>query len=606
MIKRKVWQQAVPLLLFLLFAAYVLLGNYPDMLYMAQERNEFFGTLHFFSEKMSEPFGLMSYLGCYLTQFFYYPALGVGLLLLVWAACYGITLRLLNVVNDKPLHPVQPWLALMPLACLLCSLTDVGYWIYILPMRGYWFSQSLAYLCLLLLLLAGRGLTSKWRIVWSVAGSLLLFPLMGWWIVLFPILMLEVPTDEGKGDWSLSSFARRGVCLSAILGVLLWNRTVYTHGNHFLAGLPYFTSNTVDSVRTSYPFLLLSLFLLLLFLPATWLKERAETKREKLSKGWMPWAIRGVSMLLIVGMTWMLSFRDYNYQAEMRMDRALMEDDWQTIIAEEQKAESPSRSMVCLANIALLNTGELGNRSFALGNSGVEINNPDSLNVNVMLMSAPLIYYNYGKVQYAVRWVMESAVNYGFSPYHLKCFVRAAQEAGDTRLVDRYMQLLKRTTFHGTWHPLPSTPIVQNLHKSFLDVLDSDNDDCERYLIENFSLARGSSSPLVKELNLFYSMIYRDPQYFWPAFHAYMLQLEGKELPLHYQEAYLVMQDNFPVQLPYQVDITPMTKQNYSSYGRELAQYTRQGLSKEQIGEAMKKSWGHTYWWYIMYGRMNY
>ncbi len=605
MIKRNVWQQLVPLLLFLSFAAYVLLGCYPDMLHMAQERNEFLGTSQFFVEKMSEPFGLMSYLGCYLTQFFYYPALGVGLLLLVWAACYGITMRLLTS-HGRTLHPVQPWLALMPLACLLCSLTDVGYWIYILPLRGYWFSQSLAYLCLLLLLLAGGGMAQKWRIVWGVAGSLLLFPLLGLWIVLFPVLLFELPTGEGKERLSLSIRALKGICLLALLGALLWDRFVFPEGNYFLAGLPYFTSNTVDAVRCSYPFILLLAFLLLLFFPATWLQQRAEAGKGKPAKGWMPWALGLVSMGLIAGMTMVLSFRDYNYQAEMRMDRALMQDDWQTILAEAGKAETPSRSMVCLTNIALMNTGGLGNRSFALANSGIEINNPDSLNVNIMLMSAPLVYYNYGKVQYAIRWAMESAVNYGFSPYHLKCFVRAAQEAGDTRLVDRYMQLLSRTTFHASWQPLPPTPVVQDLHRSFLDVLDSDYDDCEHYLIENFSLAHGAKSPLVKELNLFYTMIYRDPQRFWPAFHAYMVETKGAELPLHYQEAYLVMQENYPVQLPYEVPVTPMTKQNYSGYGRDLAQYTRQGLSQEQIGEAMKKAWGHTYWWYIMYGRKSY
>ncbi len=616
---RKLLFYTLPLVLFVICAGYILVGQYSDMLFTAQDRNEFFTTTDFFCHTVSDPFGLMTYLGSYLTQFFYYPALGASLLILLWCAIYVVTIKAFGLSFR--------WsaLALLPLGCLCVSITDVGYWVYILLLHGYWFSETITILIVLLMLWAARCTSAKRRASWYIIGSLIAFPIIGWGCYLFALCFFATQCAE-SADRRMPFWHHLCGLLLVILVPFFYARHVYVEMNIYAvlqAGIPYFQSSTVDALRPSYPFILLAVFLLLLSagLPL-WRKECDKVKSiDKFNFRALRsyYGVTVLSLLLFWGINKVWAFDNYNFQAEMRMNQAAMEDDWQTIIREAEKAEAPSRTMVLFKNIALLNTGELGNRGFQIGASGVDINNIDSLNLNVMQIASPLIYYHYGKIQFATRWCMENAVGYGNSPYYMKVYVRAAQETHEPLLMQRYLHLLSLTSFHKDWRPLPSTPLLHKLNVGFSDVIDSDNNDLERYVIENFSLAMGSDISVIKELNLFYSMIYRDPSRFWPAFHAYagMHMFERvntntqettrfTQLPIHYQEAYLIMQENYPVELPYSVEIAPMVNQNYQLYKQAVSTLERQGLDAKAIGEQLYGAWRHTYWYYIMYGRKAY
>ena len=68
-----------------LLAAVLLALFEADMLWTAQEQNLFLHTPLFFEQQMVKAGGLLTWMGCYLTQFFYYPMLGAGVLCLLWA-----------------------------------------------------------------------------------------------------------------------------------------------------------------------------------------------------------------------------------------------------------------------------------------------------------------------------------------------------------------------------------------------------------------------------------------------------------------------------------------------------------------------------------------
>ena len=142
----------VSLLAFILFVVYILYIN-QEVFYTAHDRSEFIFGAPFFNTLMSKPFGLMQYVGAWLTQFF----------------CK---------------------LMLLPVACLLVSVVDLGYWIYVSTIRGYWFSQSVGYLVMLLLLWAARCTPRKWHLVWYLLG-VCIYPVLGWFALLF-VLCLAV------------------------------------------------------------------------------------------------------------------------------------------------------------------------------------------------------------------------------------------------------------------------------------------------------------------------------------------------------------------------------------------------------------------------------
>ena len=123
----------VSLLAFISFVVYILYIN-QEVLYTAHDRSEFIVGAPFFNTLMSKPFGLMKYVGAWLTQFFCKPIVGTGILAAIWAMIYFVGAKAFRLQGSASA------LMLLPVACLLTSIVDLGYWIYILPYRGYWFS----------------------------------------------------------------------------------------------------------------------------------------------------------------------------------------------------------------------------------------------------------------------------------------------------------------------------------------------------------------------------------------------------------------------------------------------------------------------------------
>ena len=119
------------LLAFIAFVVYILYIN-QEVLYTAHDRSEFIYGTPFFHTLLSKPFGLMRYVGAWLTQLFCQPAIGAGVLMAIWA--------LIFIVGTKAfrLQGRASALMLLPVACLLTSIVDLGYWVYVSTIRGYW------------------------------------------------------------------------------------------------------------------------------------------------------------------------------------------------------------------------------------------------------------------------------------------------------------------------------------------------------------------------------------------------------------------------------------------------------------------------------------
>lgn len=589
------------------YAAYVLVGVYYDVLITAQDRNAFVNGSQFFCESISQPFGIFQYAGAFLTQLFYQPSLGAGILIALWTAIVLVGMKSLR------LDGVCRWLMILPAACLMSSIVDLGYWIYCLKLPGYWFSQSVAYLCLMLLLWVADATPRRFRIVWHVLIGFAAFPLFGWFSYLFTVTLLLMQCRKGNKPSWLDAV---GVILS-FLAPLVFRAVLYQGiplNDVYTAGFPVFKTFTDESLRPSMPFFLLSGITLLLALSRAIPQQKELTEAPK-SKAPSRNIFRtllspafGVAVAAVSAYAvWDVMFKDDNYIYEMQMTQATMDDDWQRVISVTEQTKTPSRTMVMLKNIALMNTGELGERSFELSNSGVEINNPDSLNVNIMQIAAPVIYYNYGKINYAMRWCMEFAVSYNtFSPYYLRTLIRCAQSTGEKELAARYLNRLHRTMFYAEWQPAAETPVVRELRTYSRESLDSDENSCERYLISLLSISHNANSPVLSELGVFYSMIVRTPNLFWTAFYDYASTHKGKKLPSSYAEACCIFKGKQPEGFPFDVDALPETMARYKAFMDDGNRYANMGFSEQGVADAMDTNWGHTYWWFNAFGRSEY
>ena len=75
------------LLAYIAFVIYILYIN-QEVFYTAHDRSEFLFGTPFFHTLMQKPFGLMQYVGAWLTQLFYHPAVGSAVLIAIWTLIF--------------------------------------------------------------------------------------------------------------------------------------------------------------------------------------------------------------------------------------------------------------------------------------------------------------------------------------------------------------------------------------------------------------------------------------------------------------------------------------------------------------------------------------
>ena len=575
---------SISLLAFMAFVVYVLYIN-QEVLYTAHDRSEFvFGT-PFFNTLMSKPFGLMRYVGAWLTQLFCEPVVGAGVLVAIWILIFFVGTKAFRLQGSASA------LMLLPVACLLTSVVDLGYWIYISTIRGYWFSQSVGYLVMLLLLWTARSTPRKWHLVWYLVGFCL-YPLLGWFALLFILCLALVE----KPTWR--------ECLGVVLlffTASIWHTQYYSNlrfDDVVLAGLPRFETPSDASPHLSIPFWVLGTVSVLIPVCGKYL-----------SKLFVP-IICAVAGIIF---TWSFMFQDKNYINEMRMVRYAFDDNWKEVLHIAEENKELTSTMVFLKNLALMNatpqagqgTGNknvLLDRSYKMGNDAVDLNNPDTLHVTLLDIASPLVYYNYGMINEAIRLSFENAIQAGFSPFYLKMLSRCALAKGDKQLVERYTTILHHRPFYGDWQPAPVTTTIKELEKCYPDEI-TGVENSDSYIVNSISYWYESDSKVASEQALFYAMMRCDSRRFWPALRKYVKLHMEEEFPLHAMEAYILYMDKAPEEKRMMLPVEQSVYERYKQFWATLERKAKPGMAIETIGEEMRKDFGDTYWWYNIFGR---
>ena len=573
----------VSLLAFILFAVYVLYLN-QEVLYTAHDRSEFVYGKPYFHTFMSKPFGLIQYIGAWFTQLFYYPALGSGVLATIWIIIFFVGAKAFRLEESASA------LILLPVACLLTSVVDLGYWIYVTTIRGYWFSQSVGYLVMLLLLWVARSTPRKWHSAWYLLGFCV-YPVLGWFALLF-ILCLVL---ADKPSWR----ELIGIVL-LIFTAALWRTLLYSNlrfDDVVLAGLPRFITPIDSSEHLTVPFWVLGAVSLLMAM-MNGFKRFNGANGVHILKFIVPvlCAVAGIVF------TWSFMFRDRNYIDEMRMVHYAEDDKWKEVLQIVEGNQKPTTSMVFLKNMALMNEGGLLDRSFKMGNIGYPITDSETLHVTFLNIASPLVYYNYGMMNEAVRLSFENSVQYGFSPFILKVLSRCALAKGDKELLERYTTLLHHLPFYGDWQPIPVPSKVKELQNAYSDEI-TGVENSDSYIINSISSWNKTDSKVSSEQALFYSMISCDAHRFWPTLRKYMKMHEGELFPLHAQEAYIIFIDREPEEKPMMLPVEEGVYHRYQQFCDMLARHVKPGKILRNVAEEMRKEWGDTYWYYYYFGR---
>lgn len=612
-INRGLWLPILYGVLFSAFAFYMLAVKNADYLYAIQERSLFLYDSSFFDMTMVKPGALMTYLGCFFTQFFYHPWLGTTMLIVIWLITYFLTIKAFNL---KGMYSV---LALLPIGALLCSETILGYWIYYNKVHGYWFAPSLGLMINMLMIWVYRMTSEKNR--WIDYSFIVLWCIIGYWatgwlgLLSTLIMALTNVTRTPKSRIIPILIAIACIVVTPIIAFQFYTQMRFCDA--WLVGFPIFETETVDATRPWYPFVTLTICLLVL--GAMSFARSPKTVLLKSKQALLLIALQIICVAGIVLCEFGADFDDYNYHAEFRIYRAIDENRWQDALEEVGAVPGdPTREILMLRDIALNRSGKIGDYMFKYNNMSKAPYVYDSLDVHMAQTNSPLVYLNYARLNFATRWCIENSVEHGFSYDSYKILTRCALVAGEYDLARKYINILKKTLYYKDWaekyEPMignpklieesPELSFIAEYYRHFHNMLDSDEGLVEMYLLNYFSNTMNKDSKQLQETTLYFALQSKDIDKFWPRFFLYAHLHPGEPMPIHYQEAAYLYGH-----LEQKVDISqlPFDKERivnrYAAFQQTSNKLVQQGKSPEEVGSYMKANYGDTFWWFYFFCR---
>lgn len=552
-----------------------------DYLFAVQDNSLFMKSHTFMMEKLAVPGGLLEWMGCYLVQFFYYPWLGSGMLILLWWIAYILTIRTFN------LKGVCTLLALVPVTALICSVVDLGYWLYYTNTSGYWFSQTLGYIATIVavygyFLLSKRNkyLATPYIILWVTLG----YGLLGWWALL-GTLVIGCCKDC---HWINRLLALS--CIAVVPWVAYYGHSQFRLEEAWYYGLPIFQKGDFTEWLLTVPFFVIGVATLLL----GWLCAKEIKGR------FMSVLFAVVIALLCIIIPLKSNVSDANFHAELRMYRAMDDSRWEDVVKEYQKrTASPTHQMVMMKNTALLHLGQLGERMYELGNAGCKPHS-GSLAVRMSVTAGPMLYYQNGLANFAYRWSIENEVEHGLSVKLLKMLVRCAIWSEENELAEKYISMLKSTLFHrqwarerermiydvGTFRQSEEYKAIAPIVVQGEGMLDFDSGLCEEYIINNFAYLLACNIQQ-QEAAACYAMMLKDDELMKFQIANYYDMNPNGNIPKHIQEA---------------VDI--LNKEHSADFQKFISDYqTAVGVGRKivDVGKDMKARYAGSYWWYYYF-----
>ena len=578
----------------LLIIAGALLMFESDFLWKLQDQNLFLNTKLFFNEQMVVPGGLLSWMGTYLTQYFYYPWLGTVLLSLCWLLMMWFTKRAFKLSNQ--------WsaLTLVPVALLLLTIVDMGYWVYILKLPGHVFVGTLGTTAVAGLLWAFRALPQRFglRLIFIVITAILGYPFLGIYGLGATLLMGLFIWNLEQPLWQKITGSVLALAGAAIVPQLCYHLVYYQTNlaNIYYAALPLFF--VTEEYHAYYlPYYGLALFFVLMVTGEGLCKHITLGKFQK-------WIVLGTQVLLVAGLAWGVShfwYKDENFHHELKMQRCIEQNDWQSVVAEGAlQQDEPTRAIVMMRNLALSRLGRQANEMYLYKNGSKRYEAP--FDMRLMLCVGPLMYYQYGMLNYCNRLSTEMGVEFGWRVSNLKLLAKCTILNKEDSEARKYLNLLKHTTFYADWaekaREMEELKTVAHM-MHYPNMLTSDGGNIEKFLMNRLAECTYADDPYFLEQTLLASLYTKDMGQFWYHFQDYSNLHPKDPMPRYFQEAaYLYGKlEGRPYidQMPFDQSV----KQSFESFMQAAerfddtdVEYAREGL----------KAFCHTYYYdyYLM------
>ena len=614
-------------LISLAVVAGLLLSYEKHVLWLVQEQSLFLDTSQFFSQQMVVPGGLLVYIGCFLTQLLYHPVLGVTVLCALWLLLMWL-LRRAFMVGER-------WASLLvvPVALLLIANVDMGYWIYPIKLKGWYFDATVGVTVIAALLWAFRVLSAYriWRRVLIVVIVAAGYPLFGTYAIAAAVLM-------GLWCWRLDKDRWQALvdCILAALMVvaipLLCYQYVYNQvnmANLWWTGLPIF--KIIDEYPEFYvPYALLGACLLILTVgkwntvakqeqsaPTPVTSERKRTqknskKQKSSSKKYSGWWQTAIVIIVLaatvygVNAAWM---KDENFHHETAMKHFIEQTRWEDVLAEADKQQDmPTRGVVVMRNLALSRLGRQSTEMYRYRNGSKQPASPFPFQLSMMIGN--LLYYNYGMFNDCHHMCVEAGVEFGWHVEQLKYMARCNLMNDEVNAMLKYTRLLKHTLFHGEWadnmeklqkpelkrKDRETGPIMHTMHH--YDNVGADHGYAEKYLMNHLAII-DCDDPEFQEQCVLATLWTKSSLHFWYRFKRYLELNPGKPVPRYFMEAAYLYTTEEKKAL-FNMSFDEGVKKTYQEFIDQLPKYD--GMDIDDVRSALYPRFGDTFFfdYYLM------
>lgn len=614
-------------LISLAVVAGLLLSYEKHVLWLVQEQSLFLDTSQFFSQQMVVPGGLLVYIGCFLTQLLYHPVLGVTVLCALWLLLMWL-LRRAFMVGER-------WASLLvvPVALLLIANVDMGYWVYPIKLKGWYFDATVGVTVIAALLWAFRVLSAYriWRRVLIVVTVAAGYPLFGTYAIAAAVLM-------GLWCWRLDKDRWQALvdCILAVLMVvaipLLCYQYVYNQvnmANLWWTGLPIF--KIIDEYPEFYvPYALLGACLLILTVgkwntvakqeqsapsPVTTERKRTQKnskKQKSSSKKYSGWWQTAVVIVILaatvygVNAAWM---KDENFHHETAMKHFIEQTRWEDVLAEADKQQDmPTRGVVVMRNLALSRLGRQSTEMYRYRNGSKQPASPFPFQLSMMIGN--LLYYNYGMFNDCHHMCVEAGVEFGWHVEQLKYMARCNLMNDEKNAMLKYTRLLKHTLFHGEWadnmeklqkpelkrKDRETGPIMHTMHH--YDNVGADHGYAEKYLMNHLAVI-DCDDPEFQEQCVLATLWTKSSLHFWYRFKRYLELNPGKPVPRYFMEAAYLYTTEEKKAL-FNMSFDEGVKKTYQEFIDQLPKYD--GMDIDDVRSALYPRFGDTFFfdYYLM------
>lgn len=532
-----------------------------EILALAADRNEVAANPEVWAYMIQQPFGIMQWLGCWLTQLCHSEILGATVLAAILTASFAI-------ISSK--YRLSGWhtaWAALPAICIIWHIHSLGYWMYCMRLGGCIYSHALA------LLAASCALTIPSRSgALRALLALALYPLLGFWTL---ALALSPVYTDGRFQLTATAVSAGSAAVAPIVWWLACYSPFIGFGDIYTAGLPQLINYDVTCNTRIIP----------LAISAACAAALSFVSQLTANK-YVPAALATAA----IAATLISGNHGHSFEPEIRMTQAAGNADWNKVKAIANSHKEHTESMKVLYELAMAQTSTIGSEAFAVHHKAAVNEECHSIKASAMYICACTAHYYYGRYNTATRWGIELGVKYGFGIGNLKTMARSAMGAGEQALCQKYLQIIRQSLYHRNWQIPAESIITKDFRTGLSDQMGNDH-SLDEYLQYSISLPENTATHTGAVMAMYYAMRDRSKTRFMKIISADSLHPEP--LPIHMQEACAIFGDTTAGR------ISAETAGNFQIFSQKLRQLEQ--TQNKSLIKPLYDMFGQTYWWYVYF-----